>query len=320
MRGRYPGLVLSMVVGVVVLMFGQGSGHAQTISKPSDLYLLLPDGGGLLVLDGKRVAASPIGNSAEAQAKLNRLIEQLLSSVPDLGLKIADVNSGAVSVAAGGFKNPTIALNGKFTRTDLLARLKGEARIKLSSEKYKDLEIFNAVRVSETGTTTSQVSFVFYDENTLVLGTNVAVRGSVDAKSGSSPHIGANTKLAALMGLSQEAAVRFALLVTPEMAKSLNSTQLPLPDFSTVSAAFGSLDVGTGINVNATLRSDTPAHAKGIAQRLTGVIGIARSLLGADANNAALVEGLKSISVTTVESDVKITGSLPLSLLSAELK
>jgi hypothetical protein len=292
----------------------------QTAAKPADLLPLLPDGGGLLILDGQRVAASPIGTSPAAQKKLNGLIEQLLSSLPNLGLKIEEVNAAAGVVPVGVLKNPTIALSGKFSRTGLLESWKADAKVKVAAEKYKDIDVYNVTRVSDTGTKTLDVSLLFYDEHTIVLGTAAAVRSSVDAKTGSTPSVAKNAKLIGLVGQNPNAALSFALQVTPEMAKSLAAGDLPIPDLSSVSIVFGTVDVNAGINLNATLRSDTPAHAKGLATRLIGVLGLARSFLASDPKNAAIVEALKSMSITTLESDVKIVGSIPFAVLSQDLK
>ena len=71
--------------------------------------------------------------------------------------------------------------------------------------------------------------------------------------------------------------------------------------------------------LNATLRSDNAESARTIADRLNGLLGMARGYLGA-ANNpksAPIVDALKAVSITSSNNDVKITGSFPADLLSS---
>ena len=80
---------------------------------------------------------------------------------------------------------------------------------------------------------------------------------------------------------------------------------------------FGSVDVATGIDLNATLRSDTAEHARALATQLNGLLEMARGFLGAgnDPKMASLVAALKTITITGNDMDVRITGSLPMEVL-----
>jgi hypothetical protein len=88
-------------------------------------------------------------------------------------------------------------------------------------------------------------------------------------------------------------------------------------DFSSIKMIFGSVDVTTGIDLNATLRNDTADHAKALATQLNGLLEMTRGFLvaGKDQKVAALMEALKSITITGNDIDVRITGNVPLEVL-----
>jgi hypothetical protein len=102
------------------------------------------------------------------------------------------------------------------------------------------------------------------------------------------------------------------------MTEGLKSNDFPLPEFSSISLVFGTIDVGAGLDINATLRSDNAEHAKSIAERLNGLLSMVKGLvvLGGDAKMAAIAEALKSVNIVNSDIDVKITGNLPMDLLN----
>ena len=86
---------------------------------------------------------------------------------------------------------------------------------------------------------------------------------------------------------------------------------------------FGSLDVASGLDLIATLRSDTAENAKNIADRLNGLLEMARgyiSTMSNDPKTAGLAGALKTVSVTGSDIDVKISGNLPLEVFSQIIK
>ena len=138
---------------------------------------------------------------------------------------------------------------------------------------------------------------------------------------GEAQSIAQNSKLAEPLLQNPSAAIRFALLMTPGMTDGLKTNDFPLPEFSSISLVFGSIDVASGIDLNATLRSDNAEHAKAIADKLNGLLSMVKGLvvLGGDAKMGAIAEALKSVSIVNTETDVKITGNLPMELLNTLL-
>jgi hypothetical protein len=83
----------------------------------------------------------------------------------------------------------------------------------------------------------------------------------------------------------------------------------------------GAVDVGSGIDINATLRSDNAEHAKAISDRLNALLTMASGFLSSmgNAKMAPVAEALKNFSIVRTDTDVKITGNLPMELLNSLL-
>jgi hypothetical protein len=321
-------VVLTVVAGVTL-------SAARSAVRTGALLEALPDGTGVAVVDFQKIAASSLWATINAQEKLKSAIDKAQSEMSELGVKLSDVHSVAVVFPGAGTKTPTVALTGGFEQTDLLTRLRANGKVKLTSEKYKDFDIYRARSVptsvpskEPSGTdggrasaTKDDTAFVFYDANTLVTGSLDSVRASVDVKTGARPGITQNAKLMDALAQNPGAAVRFAFALTPAMASAIQSSDLPMPEFSSVTLVFGTIDVASGIDLNATLRSDTAEHAKAIAERLNGLLTMARGFLGSmsDPKVAQIAEALKTVNVISADADVKITGSLPMDLLNSLL-
>lgn len=297
----------------------------------------LPDGTAVAVIDFQKIAGSSLWATINAQGKLKSEIDKAQSEMAGLGVKLSDVHTVAVVFSAAGLNNPTVALTGGFEQNDLLTRLRASGKVKLTSEKYKDFEIYSvrsipaAVPSKEmSGTkpasarvatvTKDETSFVFYDASTLVAGSLEGVRASVDVKTGARPSITQNAKLTDALAQNPAAAIRFAFALTPGLTSGLQSGDLPV-DFSSITLIFGTIDVGSGIDLNATLRSDNAEHAKSISERLNALLTMASGFLGSmgDPKMAPIAEALKTVRIISADADVKITGNLPMELLNSLL-
>ena len=300
----------------------------------NELLGLLPDGGTVVVADVRRITTSNLWSTLAGQEKIRAGLEKMQADAAGLGIRLADIQSVALAFPAGGMSNPTVAVSGGFDQSDLLSRLRADSKVKVTSEKYKNFEIFKAESVAapasdkpaEPGKEAKPVhkddtSFVFYDSHTAVIGSSASVRASVDTKLGGKS-IAQNAKLTDALGQNPTAAIRFALEMTPSMSSGLQSTGMPLPDFSSVKLIFGSLDVNSGVDLIAFLRNDSAEHAKVVAERLNGLLDMVRGFLTAsnDPKTAPLVSALKTVSITGSDIDVKITGTVPLEVITQLLK
>jgi len=339
-RTAFLAILVAVAIGTCV-----NWNSAQSATRSADLLGVLPDGGAVAIIDFQKIVGSSLWATISAQDKLKGSIDKAQSEMADLGLKLSDVQTLAIVFPASSKGNPTVALSGGFDQNDLLSRLRTNSKVKVTSEKYKDFDIFKAKSLTAGGPKKQKssganpnvsvnineamqdgTSFVFYDSRTLVTGSLDAVRASIDVKTGAKPSISQNARLTDALAQNPTAAIRFAFSLTPGMTSGLASSELPLPDFSSVGLIFGTVDVVSGIELNVTLRSDTAEHAKVVSDRLNGLLGMARGFLGAmsDPKMGPIVEALKTVNIVSADIDCKITGSLPLdlfnSLLSSSIK
>ena len=325
-------VALTAILLALAISVGVNQTSARTAAQAgSDLLQVLPDGNAVIVIDVHRVTTSNLWATISAQAKVKSQIDKAQAEISELGVKLADIQTVALVFPLGDKDNPTVAVSGGFDQNDLLSRMRSNEKIHLTSEKYKNFEIFKAESVATPSNDQSKDNkprkkddgaFVFYDAKTAVIGSDAAVRASIDTKLGSRPSVAQNAKLTEAIAQNPGAAIRFAMEFTSSMASGLQSSQMPLPDFASVKLIFGSVDVVSGLDLVATLRNDTAEHAKNMSDRLNGLLEMVRGYLGAanDPKTAPLVGALKSVSVTGSDVDVKITGNLPMEVFAQILK
>lgn len=305
------------IVGLTLMLaISIGMANSAARSAPaSELLNSLPNGSGVVLVNVRSV----LGSSLFAQGKLKSALEKVESEISQVGLKLSDLDSAAISFSSGKFNDPTIVVNGSFDQANLLARAKDSGKVKISAQKYKNFDVYTATDVNIAATKTpNDMAFAFLDASTVVAGNAAGVRASIDARSGETPNITKNAKL--MEGLSQSAAspIRFALEVTPNMTKGFESTGIPMPKFSSLQMVFGSVNLDAGIALDASLRNDTADHAKEMTDQLNGLLSLFKGLMGSsdDAKMAPIIEVIKSVKVSNTNLDVKVTASLPADILA----
>jgi hypothetical protein len=309
----------------------------------SDLLQFLPDGSAVVVIDVHKMTTSSLWSAINSQDKIKSNLDKMHTEFAELGVKLTDLQTVALAFPGSDMNNPVVAVTGGFDQTDLLTRLRASGKVKLTSEKYKNYDIYKVESVPTATKDQSKEnkpaagdsnansipkakndgSFAFYDARTVVLGSPESVRASIDTKTGAKPSIAQNAKLAEALAQNPTAAVRFAFNVTPGMTSGIQASQIPLPDFSSVKLIFGSVDVASGIDLIATLRNDTADHAKNIADRLNGLLEMVRGYMSTMSNDpkmSALAGALKTVSVTGADVDVKISGNLPMEVFTQIIK
>jgi hypothetical protein len=319
-RVRFSVLALGLVVSLAF-----ESNYARAGAQISnDLLEFLPDGDAVIVMDIKRLTSSGIWGTISSRDPIKSVVDGVQS---ETGMKLTDVDRVAIAFSGSRVKTPVVALSGAINQNDLLARIRSDRKVKLTSTKYKNFEVYDVENAATSGPTKrngiDDMSFVFYDSTTIIVGPNASVRASIDVKSGQAPSIAQNAKLRGALAENSSAAARFAAVLSPAMTSAMKTSSIPLPDFSTIIMAFGAVDVTSSVDFDVTLRSDTAEHAKALADHLNGLLGMARGFLGSgtgDAKSVAIAGALKSVTITGVEAEVKITGNLPGELLSQMLR
>ncbi|HMG36722.1 MAG TPA: hypothetical protein VKM94_22490 [Blastocatellia bacterium] len=309
----------------------RGANVRAAAAPANDLTQFLPDGAGVAVIDVKRIINSPVWAALTAQPKIKADLDKIQADVLQVGVTLSDIDSIALSFSKANLDQSTVAVTGGFDQATLLEKLRTNEKVKLSSEKYKDFEIDTAEKIpAKTGdpskpddktSSKNTVSFTFFDSKTAVLGTRDAVRAAIDTKMGARPSIAQNTQLMGALNENPDAAIRLALNVSSDVAGKLQTSDLPLPDFSSIRMIWASIDVSSGIDLIATLRNDSAEHAKAIAERLNGLLNMVRGYLGAsgDPKYSGLADSLKSINIVGNDVDVKITGSISMDVLKTLL-
>jgi hypothetical protein len=320
-------VVFILMVAIVLVTAGSAVTRARAHAQSgSELLQLLPDGNVLAVIDVQKVTASSLWTTLSTQPKVKSTLDKMQSDISEIGVRFSDIHTVALVFSGKGLNDPTVAVTGGFDQTAVLSHMRANQKIRLTSERYKNYDVYRSedMPAAATGDAATagaaapahkakETSFVFYDSRTVVVGSASSVRASVDARSGERASVAQNAKLTEGIGQNASAAVRFAVNLTPSMTSGLSSLEIPIPDFSSVNLIFGSIDVTSGVALNATLRNDTADHAKAIADRLNGLVMAVKGLLTSTSNPkmSALNEALKSVSIVGNDIDVTITASLP---------
>ena len=328
--------LISLLCATWLLALAVISGSAARVAAPpvNDLLQFLPDASGVALVDVQKCIASPVWAVISSQDKIRRELEHLEGDASELGIRLEDLQALAITFNKMDFGSPTVAVSGGFDQNTILAKLRANPKYKVTSEKYKDVEITSVENVTPPASQPTDASkssdvkinkqvvrFLFYDSSTAVIGSLDSLHGSVDAKLGTRPNIGQNAQLATALGENAGAPIRFAMSVTPDISGKLQSSELPLPDLSSIRLIWASIDLSSGVNLIATLRNDSAEHAKAIVDRLNNLLMMVRGFLGAsnDPKMSGLVETINSVTVTGADTDVKITGNVTLDALKTFL-
>lgn len=317
-------LILMLAIALVTAG-SKVTGARSDAQAGTDLFQLLPDGSILAVIDVQKTTTSSLWATLSTQPKIKPTLDKMQSDISDIGVRLSDIQTVALVFSGKDFDNPTVAVTGSFDQAALLSQLRSNPKIRLTSEKYKNYEVYRSEAVSAPAAggpakpgapapvqKIDETSFYFYDARTVVVGSAATARASIDTRSGSRASVAQNGKLTEAIAQNPSAAIRFAISVTPSMASGLSSS-LPIPDFSSVNLIFGALDLTSGVDLNATLRNDTAEHAKSVAERLNGLVMMVKGFLtsSGDPKMSAVNEALKSVSIVGNDIDVTITASLP---------
>jgi hypothetical protein len=310
-------LVLALLFG---LMGGAPLNRTSATTAPGqfagDPLELLPDGMGVAVINVKQMVASDVWALVMGSNKATHALQKAESELSSVGLKVSDLAGVAVSIPAAPSTSAVVVASGSFNPSDILAKLRDNSNVKLTSEKYKGLDVYRAVYTAATNH--SDVSFAFYDSGTAVVGPAPGVHSAIDVHIGDKPSMAKNAALDQVMAQNASAAIRFALVPPNGSLSSIQSdNKIPLPDFSSVNLIFGTVAVTSSVDINATLRSDTADHAKAISSQLNSLLSMAKGFLSSsNPKNAPIADALKTVTINDNGGDVTISASLSKDVIS----
>lgn len=322
-RIAFVSLALALAISAGINMASARAGA----QAGSDLLRLLPDGSGVAIVDVQRTLTSSFWTTVSSHDKIRNTVDKVHNELAGVGLRLSDLRTVAVVFPSGSTKDFTAVVSGTFNQTDILSRLRAKPELKVASENYKGVEIFQVgdapkAGAAPTNNNNNKMVFAFYDAGTVIVGNPSGVRASIDTRAGTRPSVAQNAKLGTVLGENPLAAIRFAAEITPGMTQGIQTGGVPLPDFSSIKLVFGTIDITSSIDLNATLRNDTAEHAKAINDQLNGLFGMVKGFLGAssDPKLAPIAGALDSIKIVNTDTDVKITGSLSQDIVVQLLK
>lgn len=301
---------LSLALALAISASVNGTSARSASQAGAGLLQLLPDGSGVAIIDVQKIAGSSLWATLAAQDSIKKGIGDVQAELAKSGISLSEIETAAVSFSMSGRGEPTIIVIGSFNQEKILAHLREKEKIKITTEGYKGAQIFNI----GTENKASDGAFSFYDARTAVVGSAAGVRAAIDVKSGSRPSLAQNTKLASALASNAPAAVSFALdMPAGAFGSKAGNSSLPIPDFSSVKMIFGTVDVTTGIDINATLRTEKAEQAQEMVTRLNSLLEMGKAFLGSmtgDPKMAGIAQALKSVTVSGSDVDVKIAGSI----------
>jgi hypothetical protein len=268
-----------------------------------DPLALLPHGNGAAIIEFQKITASELWSALSTQSRLKDRLAAIERWMTTINIKMSDLRRVTLLIPSSGMKNLAAVLNGNFDREALLAWL--QANPKISSEKYRDREIYLVA-----GTRADQLAVSFHGSDAIIVGAASGVRLVIDAATGARPNLSGDEKLVSAINQSPQSPLRFALPFNPEMARALQSSRVPLPDFSSVNMIFGYADVASGANFALVLRNNNAEDARAMANQLSSILRMAIGFLGADPKTAPVAQSLKTVTINGDGADVRISGSL----------
>ena len=289
----------------------------------TELLNALPDGNAVVLIDVQRVTSSALWNMLAAQEKFRSAFDKIQSSLAEVGLSLSDVQTVALSFSNADANNPAVAVSGRLNQSALLARLRADEKVKLTSETYKSFEVFKVESVkAPAGKAVEFATLAAMALSCEIRETSIFARKNYfypDLPKGY--QISQYDKPLAEHGFIEidVSGGRTGTPAAPQF-KRIGITRVHLEEDAgkSLHEGFAGATDTTAIDLNATLRNDTAEHAHALATQLSGLLEMARGFLGAskDPKMAPLAAALKSVSITGNEQDVRITGSLPMEVLA----
>src|SRR5215469_6605121 len=302
-------LVIGLLLGLASVA---PTGRSATPAPPQfagDPLELLPDGAGVAVINIKQMVASDVWTMVMGSSKATRAIEKAEADLNAIGLKVSDLGGVAVAIPLGPNSPAVAAAIGNFNPSAIVAKLKDNSNVKVTSDKYKSFDVYRVV--STAANNHSDVSLAFYDSGTAIVGPAVGVRAAIDVRAGDKPSMAKNATLDQVMAQNSSAAIRFAVVPPNGSLSSIQSEKIPLPDFSSINLIFGTVGLTSSVDINATLRTDTSDHAKAISSQLNSLLSMAKGFLSSsNPKMAPVAEALKTVTINDTGGDVTISASL----------
>ena len=307
-----------ILLALLLVAFGLSSCSKATApkagsAKAADLLNLLPgDSKGVVVVDVHRIMQTEGAGKVIAENKNKAKYDEFIQTTGIDPQKDVFYFVGAALGDIGQKEMDGVALvNLKYEKDKLLALLKKEGG-EMTTEEYSGLTIYTGTPKDEK----KPVSAVFLDESNILFGTSPAVKKSIDVREKKADNVWKNPQISALLkGMNTNAMFWAGFAVPPDAMKQASSQNPMLGAFSNIQAIVLSFDYKDK-NVLAEIKAMSPEEAnnKQMADALNGFKALGA---GAAAKEPLLGEVLNTIVISSAPDHVKISASLPETLIES---
>ncbi|MBC7898899.1 MAG: hypothetical protein H7070_02500 [Saprospiraceae bacterium] len=343
-------LFAAVALCVLVLNLG-GSTFADTKkvnkTQTSQLAALLPASDGVATIDVKRFFNDALptilsGNQpmlADILAKIDEMKAKTGIDVRQFEYVAAGVTAKKVTAKEYDF-DPVILARGQISSAALIGAAKLAAKGKYRQERIGDrtVYIFEAKEIAKQhkpqtaaakpgvvdkaiGRLSKEIAATAYDANTILFGSPVLVRQTIEAKTKPS------AELMALLGRKEVSVVNFASSIPAGMSGlvPLDNDELG-KNIDSIRFLYGSMDIiGDAVAFNMTAKTLQNAQAQGLLETLEGLKFIGKAFLGSSSKPdnqvfARMIDNAKfSVKANEVMFDLQIPQS-DLSVIVGSLK
>lgn len=307
-------LMLSFVFILAGLICcGKATAPEAGSAKATDMLSLLPaDSTGAVVVDVHRIMQTEFAKKSiaenEDKAKYDEFVQATgINPEQDIfffvGAMVGELGQGEPTGAG--------VVNLKYDRDKILALVQKEGGA-LSQDEYSGLTIYETI----AGEGKEPMSFVFLDASNILLGTDAAVRKSIDVYQKKADNIWKNEDLAPLLkGMKAEAMVWAGFAVPPDAMKKASSQNPMLGAFSDIRSVILTFDYqDKNLFTEITAMSPDAEKNKQMGDALNGFKALGA---GAAAQEPLFGDVLNRIEISSTADHVKISANLPEELIKS---
>jgi hypothetical protein len=218
---------------------------------------------------------------------------------------------------------------GSFDAARLSEALKKSPETASRTETYQGMTLYvfsQKVAVGGMVDTREEMAFAVLDPQTLALGKPSAVRASIDARGGRAPGIASDSALIEAYnqtGAPAQSVLRFAMRMPEQMIKAelaKDPTNPFVKSLALVRFLSGTVDLASGVALNLTARTASPADAKTVHGSLTGFVNVGKMMVSGNEKLAKYGAALDRIALTVNGSDVRLALDLPMAMVNGLMK
>jgi hypothetical protein len=314
MRKNYSWMGILLIIGLTLTACGPKAGAPKAgEAKAENMLAMLPvNSQGAIFVDVKRAMATSFVKEAIAKDENGQKMQEFIDGT---GINPQeDLYFMAIGVAAAdeeGKQGGAAVLNMKLDKGKILEFMKQKAE---ESEKTIMETDYNGVTLYEMEDDKEKMYLAFLDDANISIGNKAAVHGIIDVYQKKMDSILKNEDLQKLLNTSNKNAMVWGAMLVPEesMEKATSSNPM-LSSLNSVRAVSMFFDYANeNLQFEILAMSDDAQKNSQVAEFLTGIKGLGGMMAG---EKPEIGQILNSISITSTEDHVKISATIPESLI-----